>query len=72
MIFRSLTSTVTYIFSLYDFGEQIIPFKLGKLRKNSSKGKKDKAKSVHETHNSRMQIMTFKGTTRWTFWVDFV
>ena len=58
MIFRSLTSTVTYI------GEQIIPFKLGKLRKNSSKGKKDKAKSVHETHYSRMQIMTFKGTTR--------
>ena len=38
------------------------------ILKNYSKGKKDKAKSVH----SRMQIMTLKGTTRGTFWVDAI
>ena len=31
---------------------------------NYLKGKKDKAKSVHEARCSRMQIMTLKGTTR--------
>ena len=31
---------------------------------NYLKGKKDKAKSVHEARYSRMQIMTLKGTTR--------
>ena len=31
------------------------------------KGKKDRAKSVHEARYSKMQIMTLKGTTRGTF-----
>ena len=31
---------------------------------NYLKGKKDKAKNVHEARYSRMQIMTLKGTTR--------
>ena len=31
---------------------------------NYLKGKKDKAKSVHEARYSRMQIMSLKGTTR--------
>ena len=46
-------------FSLYNFGVQIYPFKLEKLKK-SSKGKKDTAKRVHKARYLVMEIMTLK------------
>ena len=45
-----LSSLGDLYFLLHNFGEQIIPFKLGKLKNNYLKGKKDEAKSVHEAH----------------------
>ena len=49
-----LSSHDDLYFLLHNFGEQIIPFKLGKLKNNYLKGKKDEAKSVHEAHYSRI------------------
>ena len=46
-------------FSLYNFGVQIYPFKLERLKK-SSKGKKDTAKRVHKARYLVMKIMTLK------------
>ena len=44
MIFSIWTSTVAHIFLLHKFGVQIIPFKLEKSLKKTSKGKKESYK----------------------------
>ena len=40
---------------------------MGEIKKNSSKGKKDKAKSMQEVCYLRMLITTLKGTNQRTF-----
>ena len=53
------------IFLLHNFGLQIIPFEMEKLKKvyNQSEKKKDNAKTVYEVCCSRIQIMILKATT---------
>ena len=52
----SRRSTVTDIFSGIILLKKLSSFKLGKLKKNYSKGKRDKAKSAHEARYSTMQL----------------
>ena len=51
-------------------------YKLSPLNRGNKKKiiqmEKDKAKSVHKTLNSMIQIMTWTGMTQGTFWVNVI
>ena len=63
---------MNYIFYCIIFAFKLSPLNWKNHKQKIIKGKKSKAKSVHEACYARMQIMTTKGTTRGTFRVDFV
>ena len=57
---------------LHNFGVQFIPFKLGKLKKDYWKGKKNRTKSVHKACFLRVQIMTLKKWLKEIFWANIL